>query len=291
MNSNIPYFITNDLEVTSGLPSSKYWELDEVRSEMMYVLDKALDSDVEIRQLSYLQAKQYFDDQKSANEFRVTTDGGIYISSPDFSIDSTRMYPNEEGILRSPKSYQIMTRDGKNFDDQNLILPQGVSSVGIYDDGMFSGDTMANLIRKITFLRDISLRIKVLLNFSWQNEVVGVPIDSYYQGGCFDWIDERDFYYGMKNSGASINPGGKVSGVPYISSPEMVSKKASIPESKSKNFCIDMIRINKKVWELIDGDRLLASVPRLAYLQQRYPAKSLLQDVLSQEEMRILQSY
>lgn len=133
---------------------------------MMYVLDKALDSDVEIRQLSYSQAKQYFDDQKSTKEFRVATDGGIYISSPDFSIDSTRMYPNEEGILRSPKSYQIMTRDGKNFDDQNLILPQDVSSVGIYDDGMFSGDTMANLIRKITFLRDISLRIKVLLNFS-----------------------------------------------------------------------------------------------------------------------------
>ena len=29
---------------------------------------------------------------------------------------------------------------------------------------------------------------------------------SFYTGECRDWIDERDFYYGVKNSGASINP-------------------------------------------------------------------------------------
>lgn len=288
---NSPYFITNDLESTAGVDPSKYSDLEDIRSEVQYCLGKALGSDTPIRQISYDSAKQYFDSQRTGDEYVIALDGGVYIDNPDYSIDSTRMYPNEASILENPKSYQMMTRDGNDITSQRLILPENATSVGLYDDGIFSGDTLAWLRSLLTLREEIRIQIKVLLNFSWENMINGVTVDAYYAGSCTDWIDERDFYYGVKNSGASINPNGIVSGVPYISCPDMVTKKASIPLNESKRFCLDMLSINQKLWELIDGDRKLADVPRLQYLLEKYNKNTLMQDVLELEKKQIRSTF
>jgi len=58
-----------------------------------------------------------------------------------------------------------------------------------------------------------------------------------------------------------------MNGLPYISSPEIASKKASIPEDKSEYFCKNMLVLNKDVWfELSNSlDKIIKLVdfPRL----------------------------
>ena len=75
--------------------------------------------------------------------------------------------------------------------------------------------------------------------------------------------------------------------MPYISNPEMAFQKASIPKIASKEFCLKMLRVNQKLWKLIDEDALLRDTPRLAYLQNRYDGSMSMQEVLKKEALRI----
>lgn len=67
----------------------------------------------------------------------------------------------------------------------------------------------------------------------------------------------------------------------------MATEKASIPKETSKEFCIAVIRANKRLWEIIGEKKRLSDVPRLAYLTQKYNPEMLMQDVLACEEKRI----
>lgn len=199
-----PYFITDDFEKTASIPRGKSSQIQDIRAWVDDRLARIFRSDADITRISYERAIQYFESHSSDRDFRVAIDGGIYISDPDMTIDSTRMYPSESSILTDSGSYVITQRNGQPYEHQELCIPQDISSVIIYDDGMFSGDTMHNLIMKLRWVRDIPMRVRVLLNFSGVDRLGDACVDSYYRGDCLDWIDERDFYYGLKNSWASI---------------------------------------------------------------------------------------
>lgn len=282
---NAPYFITDDLEVTWWVATE---DLVEIRRETTEAMNKAFSWELPIRRIWLEEWIHFFREIKKPNEFVISADGWIYISNPDIAYDSTRMFPNERSILEDKKSYTIMTRDGKPLSSQSAItIPEDRrNDVWLYDDGLFSGDTLrailSNLPNGIT-----QYKINVLLNFSSENKLGGISINSYYQWESLDWIDERDFFYGVMNSGASINSNWVISGVPYISSPDMASQKASIPLSASKKFCLTMLWVNKKLWSLIDENALLWNIPRVAHLLSRYPSNMSMQDLLQAEINRI----
>lgn len=279
---NKPYFLTNDLEVTSGVPSDS---LEEIRSESVSALRTAFPDWVRIEVISHQTGVDFFKTQRKKDTFSIAVDDGVYISNPDISFNSTRMFPDEESILTG-SSYSVMTRDGKPLKSQQISVPHDIQEIWLYDDGIFSGDTQRQILKNLP--NGVTrYKIYVLLNFSWKDTVEWFPIESYYNGDCIDWVDERDFYYGVKNSGASINPNGEVSGVPYISNPRIAAKKASIPASMSKKFCLTMLETNKKLWLLINENSLLWEVSRLRYLLKRYSADTPIQDVLDQEMRKI----
>ncbi len=68
----------------------------------------------------------------------------------------------------------------------------------------------------------------------------------------------------------------------------MALQKASIPENASKEFCLNMLKVNQKLWKLIDENATLANIPRLAYLLNRYGGTMPMQEVLQKEGERII---
>ena len=289
--SNNPYFLTNDLEVTSGIPKDKLDWLEDIRKQTISILNNAFSNEVCISVIPHNIGVEFFEEQRINDSFTIAADGWIYVENPDIAFDSTRMYPDERGILENKKWYSILTRDGKKLESQKILIPyEKRQNIGLYDDWLFSGDTLrailANLPNGVT-----KYRVNVLLNFSGLESIWSSQVNSFYTGNCVDWIDERDFFYGVEKSGASIFPGGIVSGVPYISSPKMVSEKGSIPKDKSKEFCLKMLQVNKQLWQLIDENRQLWDVPRLAHLLKNYTINMSIIDVLSGEEKRIQSTY
>jgi len=82
-----------------------------------------------------------------------------------------------------------------------------------------------------------------------------------------------------------------INGLSYISSPEIASKKASIPDENSKEFCNNMLNLNKDIWlELsnsLDKVVKLLDFPRLRYLEDKYDKNLSIIDIIELEKNNI----
>lgn len=292
-----PYIITADLEKTglSVLDAQVATKaLEGVRESTLESVNRALWVDI-TRVYTYREISDWMKSQASPErEFSLSVDNWVYMKDADFYFDSTRMYKDEESILEAPSSYNIMTRSGSGISRQCIDIAEGYNGkkVIIYDDGIFSWDTLRETIWIIQSNANIVIsEIRVVLNFSGSDNLGGIPIKAMYTGECTDWIDERDFFYGVDMWGASINANGNISGVPYVSNAKLVAKKASIPTDVAKRFCLDMLDINQDFWRIKqDSEKQVArlmDVPRLQYLQSKYEWFSSIEEVLDKERERV----
>ena len=122
---NKSYFLTNDLEVTSGIPTNS---LEEIRSEAFSALRNAFSDSVRIEIISHQTGVDFFKTQRKKDTFSIAVDDGVYISNPDISFNSTRMFPDEESIL-ADSSYSVMTRDGKPLKSQRISVPHDIQEI------------------------------------------------------------------------------------------------------------------------------------------------------------------
>ncbi len=293
------YFVTSDLEKTLPWVISKSQKLvipSEFREEIIQLLNSSFWSNV-TELIDYDSIKNYFLELRNEDEFIVTLDDEIYIESPDFNYSSTRKYVTHESVLTNPTDYEITWRNWETLLSQNDNLIETIKKswkkeIIFCDDWLFSWDTLEWVLNKIKNLWISIKEIRVILNFSWKNNINGIPIKSMYDvSDCIDWIDERDFFYWVKNSGASFGYNWWMCWIPYISSIEIASKKASIPERESKKFVEAMFELNKNVWDYLQSIQkkvfTLSDIQRIAYLQDKYQKNTNILSVLEAEKNNI----
>lgn len=293
------YYITGDLEKTltwwvKWLDCTSVSVAEGFRKRMIDIIDNSFGSKV-TEFIAYDRIVNYFSELQNDNEFIIWLDDWIYIENSDFNYSSTRTYNNMDSILNNPNDYQILQRNGLKLKDQNNNLKESIinswkKDVIICDDWLYSWDTLNDVISPD--IKDLVKEIRVILNFSWKTELNWIPIISMLETSCIDWLDERDLFYWTKNGWASFMNKWKMNWLTYISSPEIASKKASIPEDKSSEFCKEMLALNKDIWfELscsLDKVINLIDLPRVSYLEDKYDKNLDIIEILDLEKENIL---
>jgi hypothetical protein len=300
MNNNEKYYITWDLEKTLigwlRKSDNQLIRVDKyIRNLLIKTINSSFDRNV-TEFVSYDNCKDFFEWLREDEEFILALEDGIYIDNADFYFSSTRAYNSQNDVLENPKSYSIMQRNWTNIILQDVPLKDTISKswkneIVICDDWLFSWDTLQKVIQELLINWVKIKEIRVILNFSWINEIFWIPIISMYKpSSCIDWLDERDLFYWTKNWGASFFYNWWLNGLPYIFNPEIATKKASIPRNVSKKFCLDVLDLNSAIWEQVNSilrrDIKLVDLPRIWYLQERYSLNDDITAILLEERFR-----
>jgi hypothetical protein len=192
---------------------------------------------------------------------------GIY-SRSDFNFSSTRVYDNIDSI--TSWWYQILQRNWISIFDQldslKSIYDQNKwKRVVICDDGIFSWDTISDVIKSLSSIWLKVDEIRCAMNFSKSSLVQWIVIKSLFNlTDCIDWVDERDFVYGTPLWWATVYSDDWLFWVPYIYNSIIATKKASIPPSYSQDFCDNMRVANIKLRNEIEkrNNILLSTLER-----------------------------
>lgn len=301
------YFLTCDLESTTDkldlwIDVSKL-DLKSIRSNTINLLEDCIWAPVNM--MTYEDILEFFKiNLDSKKDFIISLDNEIYVKNADFYYDSTRTYSKEGDIINNPKNYKITKRDWWDTKEQYKELSekyggQSWKKVILCDDGIFSWDTLKNTIENLKEAWIYIDEIVVWLNFSNDDhfkvsENNSIPIKSINKVDsekCYDWIDERDFFYGTPMSWASVLNGRWVYGVPYISTPQIAQKKASIPVETSQKFCKAMLEENQelrdRIWDLRWSPIKLRDLTRLINLLWKYNYNDNIVDVIWKEGKNI----
>ncbi len=284
------YFVTCDLEKTlawwvSWLTTTTTDISSNIRDSLKNVFNDVFGKN-SLELITYQKIKQYFQESKKENEFIISLEDGIYIDDADFYFSSSRTYDNLDSILNAPNSYQILQRNWKNLglQKEDLLLQVWLSKgkeIVLCDDWLFSWDTLKDVINILKSTNVKIKEIRVILNFTWKSDLNWIPIKSMYKNNtCIDWLDERDLFYWTKNWWASFFYKRWINGLAYISSKEIASKKASIPEKKSEWFCKNILDLNIQAWWQFLKEVKLENLPRIEYLQEEYDKKNSIKSIL-----------
>jgi len=269
---------------------------DNIKNNLKDILNESFNKNI-VEYINFEKIRSYFLELKKESEFIISLEDWIYIDNADFYFSSTRTYNNQDSILNNPNDYKILQRNWLKLDYQkeDLLLETSLSKKKEFilcDDWLFSWDTFRDVI---TMLKSVNIKIKeirVILNFTWKNDLNWIPIVSMYkENNCIDWLDERDLFYWTKNWWASFFQWTTLNWLPYISNTKVASKKASIPEENSKLFCDSMIDLNKQVWKELEKNKSkiirLANLPRIWYLLNSYDRNLSIWEILELEKDRI----
>jgi hypothetical protein len=195
-----------------------------------------------------------------SNEFIVSMDGGVCFPHADARLDVTRTAFELAHVISGP--YIRRSRHGEPaFAEQGLRLRRRYEAEGhhrpitLCDDGISTGRSLEHVLG---FLSDLELevrRIVVLANPNQINSVRGVPITTLYPDlDDFEWLNERDLFWGLPRSGVSIAPRhGTVPtcGVPYTFDPLIAASSIGLGDDAA-DFCNSARELNIRLWEILD---------------------------------------
>ncbi len=290
------YYITWDLEDTLLPWVIEYSEIDidlqRFRLETKRIIDTCFGDDI-VTFIPYQEAINFFQENYKEDEFIIWLDDQTYIKTPWFNFSSTRTYDSLSDVISKQWNYHLMQRTGEWLLEQqenlyNSIVSAWVNEVILCDDGIFSWDTLKGILKMLEHMWVSVKEIRVVLNFSDQSEVLGIPIVSLYQPENYtDWLDERDLVYWAKNSWASFLDHDSIVWVPYIAHPTIANKKWTIPQESSQYFCWEFIKLNQEIYAQIESILwriiTLEDTPRIRYLQSLYWKKTPINEVLNLE--------
>lgn len=218
------------------------------------------------------------------NEFIVTMDGGVCFPHADARLDVTRTAFELAHVPQGP--YIRRSRHGEPaFAEQGLRLRRRYEAEGhhrpivLCDDGISTGRSLEHVLG---FLSDLELevrRIVVLANPNRIPSVRSVPVTTLFPDyGAYEWLNERDLFWGLPRSGVSIAPRhGTVPtcGVPYTFDPSITQARIGLGEEAAA-FCRTARELNIRLWEILDEhhERPLrtSECARLDFLSDYLPA-------------------
>lgn len=200
---------------------------------------------------------------------------------PIVSLDSIYLQPDEENILfldctRLDNSKELVSRNKPNeltsVDEQIRIISQklkqnNMSEIVLADDVIFSGNVLKTIIQKFESngIKVLGIRgcVSMEKSYDYFNNTLPLGLKCGYilEEGVIDQICERDFYFGIVQSGISVKENGKIVKSPYFKPYGNPVERASIPERYQEIFSISCLERSKLLWKKIEelsGREILA---------------------------------
>lgn len=128
--------------------------------------------------------------------------------------------------------------------------------VALLEDDMFTGGTAKHVIELMQDKGFSILKFIPGLQVSAIKEISGVPIEPLEQfdsSEVLDVVDPRDFLFGLKDAGLTINDNGFLYRAPYIIPWVDVSARASIPTGVAEAFSRDMTELNHWFYGVLEA--------------------------------------
>lgn len=183
----------------------------------------------------------------------------VYLDSNDKDIiflDCTRLDGSSDLVSRiNPNDKDSVNRQIKSISD--LLKKNGSTSIILADDVVFSGSVLrsvSSIFRK-NGINVVGIRACVSTDSAY-SEFSKLPLG--IKCGCLmgpnviDQICERDFYFGVAQSGISVNKDGVIYKAPYFKPFGDPVERASIPEENSDTFSKNCIIRSLALWDRIE---------------------------------------
>lgn len=175
----------------------------------------------------------------------------IYLECDESNIiflDCTRIEGEETIVSRNNPDVAVNVQS-QIADISTKLKASGQKQIVLADDVVFSGSVLRNVINQFkgNNIEVIGIRscISTVDSYDYFNDKLPLGLACGYLLGkdTIDQICERDFYYGIAQSGISVrNSSGKIYKAPYFKPYGNPVERASIPpeyESIFSNGCID----------------------------------------------------
>lgn len=213
---------------------------------------------------------------------------GVY---PIVSLDKIYLYPDNTNIIfldctRLDGSSALVSRNNINdFNDvdnqikliSNFLKNKGLNKIVLADDVVFSGSVIKSIINKFqnNNIEVLGIRSCLSMNnpydFFNQKLPLGLKCGYLMESQVIDQICERDFYFGIAQSGISIKDStGSIYKAPYFKPFGNPVERASIPIEYEKYFSEGCINRSIYLWREIEKNSnkefLIKDLPEKIYL-------------------------
>ncbi len=172
-------------------------------------------------------------------------------------LDCTRLDGSKKLVSRNNvNSFMAVEEQVKRISD--ILKMQGQREIVLVDDVIFTGTVLRTL--KALFEQNgisvIGVRGSISMEESYQSFNRELPLGlkcGYLLGsGVIDQICERDFYFGIAQSGISVMGETGIYKSPYFKPFGNPVERASIPKKEEKEFSKGCLRRSIALWEEIE---------------------------------------
>ncbi len=164
--------------------------------------------------------------------------------------DSLVSRRNTDDLTSVDKEIEIISSILKDYQQNKIILA---------DDVVFSGSVLRKIITKFkdNQIEVVGIRSCISTEDSYQyfnNQLpLGLKCGYLMEKDVIDQICERDFYFGIVQSGISVKKEGKIYKAPYFKPFGNPIERASIPPEYEKLFSDGCIRRSIDLWSEIES--------------------------------------
>ena len=215
--------------------------------------------------------------------FIITLDGGVIFHKYDFSIEITRACTNVIDTLgpyiRAPRHFSPQLSH-QFINLKSILQKSSKKKVFLCDDGIGTAGTITRILNG---LNDIGINVDSIVTVTNPNRietVCGCQVHTLYESSEeYNWLNERDLYWGLPRSGLSTCGDGEnafvgYGGIPYTINKQMVVSRIGLPPEKAEQFRLICISANIAFWKMLEkvhGRRLeLRDCSRLHFLSKIY---------------------
>lgn len=171
-------------------------------------------------------------------------------------LDCTRLDGSKDLVSRiNPNDKESVSKQIKLISDE--LKRNGSTSIVLADDVVFSGSVLksvGSLFKKngvnVVGIRACVSTDSAYLEFS--KLPLGIKCGCLMGRDVIDQICERDFYFGVAQSGISVNKNGIIYKAPYFKPYGDPVERASIPEENSDIFSKNCIIRSLALWDRIE---------------------------------------
>ena len=191
-------------------------------------------------------------------------------------LDCTRLNGSKELVSRNNFNV-IGDVDNQIKEISDYLKNEGVKEIILADDVVFSGSVLRSIIEKFSVnnISVIGVRscISTINSYEVFNKILplGLKCGFLLDSNVIDQICERDFYFGIAQSGISIkDESGLIYKAPYFKPFGDPVERASVPVEYEKYFsdsCIDRsIGLWKEIEKLSDRSFYIKDLPEQIYM-------------------------
>lgn len=178
--------------------------------------------------------------------------------STNYFLDCTRIQGSKE--LTSRKDWNNSNSVEQQIQDiTSKLKEKGKNEIILVDDVVFSGDVLRNIIKKFEKYGIKVNGIRACISTEQSYEYFNKNLKEGLSCGCLlskdviDQICERDFYFGIAQSGISVfDSNGEIMKAPYFKPFGDAVNRASIPEKYENFFSNGCLLRSIYLWKLIE---------------------------------------